>query len=218
MHAAYNRVNWIPACQMPDVVQRVDHAGVGTAEQDNRSGIGPQEQGLVIEQRIDLVAFRILAESFFVLLLWVAAGDLAREKEAGGYFNRVGDGVEARAPLPQRVKTTGRHTDVSHARVSSVIFGPDGTRMSIDHDFVAGDAKHVRQSAAMVIVAVAQDHCVGFADVDTELSCISEKRIGLPSVEKQASCSKIEPDGQSVLGNEPGSGRAVVDKHRDVAP
>ncbi len=151
MHAAQNRANRMPARQMPDAVQRVDHTGVGVAEQDNRSARGPKEEGLIITQRINAAAFRVLAESFIRLLLWVAAGNLAGEKEVGGYFRQASNGAKARTPFAQQREAAGRHANVSHARIGLPIFGLRGIAMDIDRDFRGGETKQIHQTTAVVI-------------------------------------------------------------------
>jgi hypothetical protein len=76
--------------------------------------------------------------------------------------------------------------------------------MRVDRGFRGGDMRHIRQPAAVVIVAMTQDDGVHSSQIEAELSRISEQRVSLARVEKHTVRSKIKPYRQSVLCEEAG--------------
>ena len=62
MHTAQDSVNLAVGLYLPNVLQGVDDAGVGTAEHDEKALAAIQEQGLIVQKSIRLLALPIQEE------------------------------------------------------------------------------------------------------------------------------------------------------------
>ena len=71
MHTANHGAHGLSAGQMPDVIQRVDHARMSAAQQQNDATAKVNHQRLIIHKRVGLCAYRIqkkCAASVFVTI------------------------------------------------------------------------------------------------------------------------------------------------------
>lgn len=132
MHATQNCVKRQAPDQMGNVFQRVDHSGMCTAENNNRTAGSFHKKGLIIQERIRLAAFRVKTEFLSALFFRMDAGNFPCQEQARGYFSRGCDGPDVFTPVTDRFETTLGNADVLDSGFRPAIFGLKCSRMRID--------------------------------------------------------------------------------------
>ena len=71
-------------------------------------------------------------------------------------------------------------------------------------------AENLAEAAGMVVVAMAEDDCLGCGRVDAERRGVGGEREPLPGVEEDPAIAQFDPDSQAVLRQQAPAADAVV--------
>lgn len=88
MHSSQDRMNSLIQSQVPDVLQRVDHAGMGAPDYDDQTLWGLQKHGLIVHKQIRLAALGIQEEASTDIFELADAWNRARYHHAGEDWGR----------------------------------------------------------------------------------------------------------------------------------
>lgn len=115
VHAADHGVNPVRAGQRTDIVQRVDHAGMCAAQQDNQPSARLDKHRLIIDQRISRRAGRIKTERaacvFEIIPTWNRTGQTETIAHLHG---TIADGRNLPNMKFKLLERLDRRTDGSH--------------------------------------------------------------------------------------------------------
>ena len=120
--------------------------------------------------------------------------------------------VVARVDEPVRLPERRVKADVLLPGVSMLL---EGMPAEVDRRMVV-ELEEGRETAAMVVVAVRDDHGVDRAEVDAKPSCVVREGGRLARVEEGRSRVRLHEEAQPVLGDESLSARRVLRKRRDA--
>jgi len=110
MQAANHGAHRFPAGQMPDVIQRIDHAGMSAAQEQDHTAAKVNHQRLIILERVWMRASSIQKESASSVFISVCAGNFSRGKDAFDYL-----GAARRFNESTRAATNGLNHAIAHA-------------------------------------------------------------------------------------------------------
>ena len=137
MHAADYGMDGAMVGEGLNVFEDMDDAGVGAAEDDDGALGRVEEEGLIIEQWVDVVSFGIEVEHFGKRLLRMEAEDFAGEEEARRDFAGSAGWKKANAGGVQGGEGGGRDADGT----GFVKLGLQGIGVNMDCDRGAGGGK-----------------------------------------------------------------------------
>lgn len=86
MHSADDSMNRSAACQISDVLKRVDHTGMPAAKQHDRPLAGVEEHRLVVQQGIHVLPMSVNEERSTRVLILRPTRDLTSHEHSADYL------------------------------------------------------------------------------------------------------------------------------------
>lgn len=202
--------------QAGDVAQGVDRACVGTTKHHHHTGRCFEENRLVVEQRVGPGHRFVEKERAAGVFKIVDAWNLARHPYPGDHLRRIGgdDQFGAKAAEAFVLQKINAQAASAWLAVGAGEFHLRDAWMQEERGFLR-DAEHLFESADMIGVTVAEDDCVGRAQVDAEAVGVVQQRETLSGVEEHAVRSRVDPPGQTVLAEDTHAARGIFDEERD---
>ena len=215
VHAAQDGVNWPAASEIADVFERVDHAGVGAAQEHHKALRAVEAQGLVIQERIGPGTGGVEKEAAAGIFKCVLTGNLSGDEDAVHNFRGFGGPDYAGGGLAEELSGCGIHPNgpAGAVGVAGELGGESGG-MKKEPGFGCRCASRV-QSSCVVVVAVAEDDRVGVCEVDPELGGVVKEQVALAGVEEEAARADLEMEGEAVFGAQSAGMDAILDQSGD---
>lgn len=216
MHPAHDRVDAGLAGSRANVFQRVHDAGMRAAQQYDEPFGCLDEHCLVIDDQVCCGAGLVEVECAPRVLILIPAGYLTGEPDAAAQADRSAPGGDH---LP----------DAGTQPVAGFDGSTDGTHLAVvilDESRAKGREVRVhlrlpevrqcrRQSAGVIVVAVAQGDLIDGGQIDTQDRRVVLHRQALARVEQNATAVSFDPEGQSVLGQQIQAVGGILDQYGD---
>lgn len=199
VHPTDNHIRRFRSGQAFDMLQGVHDAGMPASQNDEPVRFRLDEQRLVVRKRVGCPARGIRAEIPTCVLNIVISRDFTRHIDAIENLRRGAGPLDA-APAQALFCGCG-HAVISHGPAVAAVLVFNCRRVQV-YLRLRCVFQHLRQSAGVVIVAVAQHDSIRFGKVDAEQLGIPDQQRALAGIEQDAPAAVFNPQGETVLALE----------------
>ena len=196
-----------------DPAQRVHDAGVSATEKDHGAGPRLDEHRLVVVEWVRLASLRVQEEGPRFALELGEPRDRAGEPHPAAQRERHPRGPEGPA-LRESLAGRGRHADLAGLAVAPGVARRLRFGLRV-HRHAPSSRESRGQPARVIVVPVAEHDCVGAVQGDPERVGVVGESQALSGVEQDEVAARLDPQRQSVLGQQPAPPGHVVRQDHD---
>jgi len=186
--------------QLVNVDKGVDHACMGTPEQDDRSLRGIEKQGLIVKHEVGLRAGGVEEERTSRILEWCDAWNLARDENPFDDFGGLRRGDAQFFNVREQASIgPGQADGTPHAVLIACKLGFESRRMGVYLE-VPARLEDVFQTARMIIMSMTEYHGVESIQPVAQHFCIMEHDSALTRIKKYFLLTGFDVHTQTMLG------------------